>query len=575
MELAQTASKVFLGDGEMAVLGRNFDWSATPLGSVDSWPVSLRTIVRTLIASRHPMFLWWGPELVQFYNDAYRPSLGEGGRHPRALGARGAEFWTDIWPIIGPQIEGVMSRGVATWHEDQLVPIERNGGLEEVYWTYSYSPVFEEDGSVGGTLVVCTEVTNRMLMTIERERLIVAVQQAQMRSDTARDALARLIDQAPVSVAVLQGPELLVTVANERYQHLLGDRNPVGLRLTDMLPDIANSEIERILKNVYDTGVAFAANDHHIRFDSQGAGIVDNYYDFVYHPLRTDDGSVSAILVLAVDVTDRHRHQEERDFLLHEAQRARREAESANRSKNDFLATMSHELRTPLNAIGGYAELLQLGIHGPISPEQDTALKRIQHSQSHLLGLINNVLDFAKVEAGAVEFALENFALGEFLAQCEALTLPQIMQRGLHFENRGCPSWLAVHADRDKVRQVVLNLLSNAVKFTSVGGTIALSASLAADVRVAISVSDTGDGIPHDELERIFHPFVQVDLSLTRKHHGTGLGLAISRDLARGMGGDLTVESSVGGGSTFTLWLPSSPSRLRSGDPPIAIGVDE
>ena len=169
--------QIFAGRGDMRALCREFDWARTPLGPVEQWPHSLRTIVATLLASRNPMFLWWGPELIQFYNDAYRASLGQGGRHPKARGMRGRVFWTDIWETIGPRIERVMSGGEATWHEDQYLPIERNGRLEDVWWTYSYSPVLDDDGRIGGTLVVRQETTQRVLAERERARLI---------ADTAR-----------------------------------------------------------------------------------------------------------------------------------------------------------------------------------------------------------------------------------------------------------------------------------------------------------------------------------------------------------------------------------------------------
>ena len=148
------------GNGEAARLMRATDWAATPIGPPDGWPAALRTLVATLLGARHPMFLWWGPELVQFYNDAYLPSFGAG-KHPAAMGQRGRDCWPEIWPLIGPQIEGALQHGRATWHEDQRVPIVRNGRLEDVYWTYGYSPARGEDGRIGGVLVVCTETTGR------------------------------------------------------------------------------------------------------------------------------------------------------------------------------------------------------------------------------------------------------------------------------------------------------------------------------------------------------------------------------------------------------------------------------
>ncbi len=170
--VTQGAAQVF-GAGEMADLIRSFDWSATPVGPIEQWPETLLVTVNLLLATRHPMFLWWGDDLIQFYNDAYRPSIRED-KHPKAVGQPGRECWPEIWHIIGPQIEGVMSRGEATWHEDQLVPIYRNGKLEDVYWTYSYSPVRDPDGTIRGTLVTCSETTGRVLadrqLRISQER---------------------------------------------------------------------------------------------------------------------------------------------------------------------------------------------------------------------------------------------------------------------------------------------------------------------------------------------------------------------------------------------------------------------
>ena len=251
-----------------------------------------------------------------------------------------------------------------------------------------------------------------------------------------------------------------------------------------------------------------------------------------------------------------------------EAEAARAQAEAANQAKSEFLAVMSHELRTPLNAIGGYAELMELGIRGPVTPEQQADLARIQQSQRHLLGLINGVLNYARVEAGAVHYDVADVPLAEVLATCEALVAPQMRAKGLALAHAGACAGgpdgtpLRVRADRDKVQQVVLNLLSNAVKFTPAGGRVELRCAAAAEpggrLAVRVEVADTGIGIPPEKLASVFEPFVQVDARLTRTQEGTGLGLAISRDLARGMGGDLTAESTPGQGSTFSLTLPAA-----------------
>jgi signal transduction histidine kinase len=254
----------------------------------------------------------------------------------------------------------------------------------------------------------------------------------------------------------------------------------------------------------------------------------------------------------------RERQYDVRDYLA-ELRAAREAAEAANRAKSEFLAVMSHELRTPLNAVGGYAELMEMGIRGPVTPEQRADLERIQKSQRHLLGLINGVLNYARLETGNVRYEVADVPLDETLATCEVLIAPQARAKRLRLDVSAGPAGLAVRGDAEKLQQIVLNLLSNAVKFTDAGGHITVECRPAAE-HVAIRVSDTGQGIAVEKLAAIFEPFVQVDARLTRVQEGVGLGLAISRDLARGMGGDLTAESQLGVGSTFTLTLARAPS---------------
>ena len=257
----------------------------------------------------------------------------------------------------------------------------------------------------------------------------------------------------------------------------------------------------------------------------------------------------------------RRRQLDVRDHLAERAaaeaalRAAREEAEAASRAKGDFLAIMSHELRTPLNAIGGYAELMEMGLRGPITEDQRADLARIQQSQKHLLGLINQVLNYTRVETGTVRYDLVEVRVAEALAAAEALVVPQVRAKGLGYAFSTCDPALAVRADRDKLQQVLLNLLTNAIKFTNAGGRITVACENRGST-VAVFVTDTGVGIPKDKLAMIFEPFVQIDSRLTRAQDGVGLGLAISRDLARGMGGELTAESVEGAGSTFTLTLP-------------------
>jgi two-component system CheB/CheR fusion protein len=288
----------------------------------------------------------------------------------------------------------------------------------------------------------------------------------------------------------------------------------------------------------------------------------DQWWSLTIRPYITVDRKVDgAVLAFTdIDATKRYGQQaeersENRRTLLLEAEAARTEAQAANVAKASFLANMSHDLRTPLNAISGYADLLSLLVHGPLTASQVKDIARIKRSARHLLSLINDILNFAKIEAGATDLRIDTVAVDSAVAALREMMYPLFRAKGLSFAYTANSSDLFVHADPEKLQQVLVNLATNASKFTPSGGvTIVCSRS---DAIVRIDVVDTGIGIPADQTKRIFEPFIQVDRSLTSVNSdGVGLGLAISRDLARAMGGDLTVRSTLGEGSTFSLTLP-------------------
>jgi len=250
-------------------------------------------------------------------------------------------------------------------------------------------------------------------------------------------------------------------------------------------------------------------------------------------------------------------------------QAAKGEAELANRAKAEFLANMSHELRTPLNAIGGYASLILEGIRGPVTDPQRADLLRIKGSQHHLLSLINDILNFAKIEAGRVAFDLKDVSMSSVLGQLEALIQPQVLEKKLRYEYLCCDDRFTAWVDSERLQQILVNLLSNAVKFTGVEGQVRVECDATHDEMI-VRVVDSGIGIPPEKLESVFEPFVQLNRGQTGSMAGTGLGLAISRDLARAMGGDLRAESEVDVGSTFILTLPrrSSTAPAAAAAPP-------
>ena len=275
---------------------------------------------------------------------------------------------------------------------------------------------------------------------------------------------------------------------------------------------------------------------------------------------------------LEVSNEDLRRTAAEMERRKEEAESARVVAERANAAKAEFLAAMSHELRTPLNAIGGYVDILSLGVRGPVTDQQHEDLRRIKRSGTHLLALINEILNFARIGAGRVEFRTARVPMGALLSETTALVNPQLRAKNLTFTLSDCDPNIVARADPEKVQQIVLNLLTNACKFTERGGRVVVECTLGEPIdtasKVLVRVTDTGRGIAPDQWESIFEPFVQIDRRLTPENEqGVGLGLAISRDLARGMGGDLTVTSALGKGSTFTLMLPlAGPSEGATAD---------
>lgn len=276
--------------GEMGVLTRAKDWSKTAVGPVESWPQSLRTTLGILLNSKFPMFLFWGPEHICFYNDAYRPSLGMEGKHPFILGEKGADFWPEIWDFIKPLIDQVLTEGESTWHEDQLLPIYRNGKMEDVYWTFSYSPVTNDSGKIDGVLVICNETTDKVKMLNKLEE--------------SNTRYLNNILQTPSAMCVFRGPEYVVEIANALMLELWGKKSSEvqNKPIFEALPEVKGQGLETVLENVYTTGEKFEAHERLVKLP-RGGEIEDIYVNFVYEALKETDGTISGIVAVANDVT--------------------------------------------------------------------------------------------------------------------------------------------------------------------------------------------------------------------------------------------------------------------------------
>ena len=271
------------GGGEMGALIRAHDWTTTGLGPPETWAHPLRTTVRLLLNTVHPMYIWWGPDLLCFYNDSYRQLIGRE-RHPGSLGRPAREVWEEIWPIIGPQIALVMAGGGATWQKNALIPITRDGRLEDVYWTYSYSPINDESAAagVGGVLVICSETTEQV--------------EAARRIAEERERLTELFEQTPNFRALLRGPEHRIELVNPGFVRLLGQQEVVGRTVAEALPFPAAERQVELLTKVLGSGETLAAN---------GVKFQERYIDFVYQPIKDGAGAVTGILVEGTDVTGR------------------------------------------------------------------------------------------------------------------------------------------------------------------------------------------------------------------------------------------------------------------------------
>jgi PAS domain S-box-containing protein len=487
-----------------------------------------------------------GPQHVfEFANDAYLRLVGNrdiiGKSVSRALPEVAGQGFVEL-------LDRVLTTG--TPHVGRATPVQltsTDGTPSLVYLDFVYQPLTNASGEHVGIVVHGSDVTDAVRAKHDVERLWVESEQARANLQESEARYRFLANAIPVQVWTAT-PDGSLDYISDLTAEYFGKRpeEVVGEQWLAMLhPEDVRRTVERWMQSLR-TGEPYEAE---FRLFSAA------HQAYRWHltratPQRDAQGTIIRWFGTNTDIEDRKRAESE-------LQRLTFEATEANRAKSDFLAAMSHELRTPLNAIGGYAQLIEMGVRGPINEEQRIDLLKIQRSKNHLDTLVSDVLNFAKLGSGRIEFRTRPIGVRQTVDAVLEMVAPQIAIKGLHLQTTAVPNDLSMMADQDKARQILLNLFANALKFTPPDGTISLDVRTEPGV-VLVSVSDTGIGIPGDHLERIFEPFVQARRAVNPSDHGFGLGLAISRQLARAMGGDLTVRSAVTEGSTFTLTLPQA-----------------
>lgn len=578
------SENLFIGDSEMAKLMRRQDWSQTALGSVETWSQSLKTAVRIMLTSRQAMFVWWGHSLINLYNDAYRAILC--GKHPEAFGQPAAVVWQEIWEQVGPRAETALFQNQGTYDEALQLIMERNGYPEETYYTFSYSPVPNDDGSTGGIICANTDDTSRII----GER-----QLALLKELAAKTADARTFDEAcnccirclatnpydlPFAMIYLVNPEQKCVVLagtcgieqghlavpetlaldDDRLWHFAEVLKTHKLCVADLTSQFRDLPTGAWQKSPHQAAVVPIASS-----GSTGkAGVLVA----ALNPFRLFDDNYQGFLNLvaaqiAASIGNAQAYEEERK---------RAEALSElDRAKTAFFSNISHEFRTPLTLM--LSPLEELLAANDASTEQQQQLRLIHRNGLRLLKLVNTLLDFSRIEAGRVQAVYEPTDLAAFTAELASVFRSAIEQAGLEYivtcESLPEP----VYIDRQMWEKIILNLLSNAFKFTF-HGAIALTMRQVKN-QVELTVSDTGIGIAQAELPQLFERFHRVEGARGRTQEGSGIGLALVQELVRLHGGQVQVVSTEGEGTTFTITIPTGtahlpPERIQSTPTPVA-----
>jgi signal transduction histidine kinase len=531
-----------IGGGEMGALIRAHDWRGTTLGTPAQWPQSLRIAVRLMLNSRHPMYIFWGKEGNCLYNDAYRQSIGAE-RHPSSL---------------GPQVDQVMNCGAATWHENQLVPITRDGVREDVYWTYGYSPIDDEStlSGVGGVLVVCTETT----LQVKSEQRLAAESERQRRA----------LQQMPGFVGVLVGPRHIYEYVNDAYIEISGPRDFIGRSVRDVFPELEGQDFFELLDRVYASGLPFVAQAMPIKLSNR---VEPCFIDFVYHPILDQSGAATGIFVGGYDVTELVRAKTEVEQVnasleqrvadaLHE--RGSIEAVLRQAQKMEAVGQLSgglaHDFNNLLSGINGSRESMQTRIARGDFNSIDRDVSRAQQASKRAAALTHRLLAFSRQQT----LDPKRTDIGRLVAGMEDL-MRRTVGPSVRIEVVEADALWTALIDPNQLENAVLNLCINARDATPAGGLIKLEIfnqcldsqaaaeiELAAGEYLAFCVSDTGRGMTAEVAARAFDPF----FTTKPMGEGAGLGLSMVYGFVRQSGGQIRIFSEINQGTRISFYLP-------------------
>ncbi|QRK13404.1 response regulator [Archangium violaceum] len=565
---------MFAGPSEMHARVRAHDWASTPVGPVETWPQSLKALIRTLLSSSYPMVLTWGPAFTQFYNDAYSRLIGDG--HPAALGIDIRITLAASWDTLGPMIHRVMTTGVANWTPALPLLMERSGYREEAYFSVSHAPAEDDEGRIVGMLAVCSEVTQQLL----GERRMRLLRELASRTDGTRSvertcgdlsaAIAEHPLDVPFALIYLRGPDGRTLTRGGVIG--LDENGPVcpasvevGVDGDDIWPLERAAAGETVLVEDVERRVALAGGPYRapirsalvIPIASSGQTAPLGVLVAGVSPNRAlDEGYRSFYELLAGQVSVALRNAQ-----AYEEERRRAEAlAELDRAKTTFFSNISHEFRTPLTLMLGPTEHLLEGRAGAVSESVRAELQLIHRNAERLLRLVNALLDFSRLEAGRIEASYAPTDFSTLSADLASSFRSAVERAGLKLLVDCPPLSQPVYLDKELWEKVVLNLVSNAFKFTHKGEISVQTHER--EGRAVLIVRDTGTGIPASELPRIFERFHRVRDAHSRTHEGTGIGLALVRELVQLHGGTVSVDSTEGRGTTFTVEIPLGSAHL-------------